>query len=91
MPDTGKRAKRAGACAGSRQARWEVKFTALQHHVSIDLLRESYYSLKKGGGSGSGWDDVERRKKRGVGKPETFNFFGFHLHLWTDYQTGNSQ
>lgn len=23
------------------------KFTALLHHVSIDLLRESYYSLKK--------------------------------------------
>jgi group II intron reverse transcriptase/maturase len=25
----------------------ELKFTALLHHVSIDLLRESYYSLKK--------------------------------------------
>ena len=25
----------------------EVKFTALLHHVSIDLLRGSYYSLKK--------------------------------------------
>ena len=24
-----------------------LKFTALLHHVSIDLLRESYYSLKK--------------------------------------------
>jgi hypothetical protein len=23
------------------------KFTALLHHVSIDLLRDSYYSLKK--------------------------------------------
>jgi hypothetical protein len=23
------------------------RFTALLHHVSIDLLRESYYSLKK--------------------------------------------
>jgi group II intron reverse transcriptase/maturase len=25
----------------------KVKFTALMHHVSIDLLRESYYSLKR--------------------------------------------
>lgn len=25
----------------------ELKFTALLHHVSIDLLRQSYYSLKK--------------------------------------------
>ena len=25
----------------------ELKFTALLHHVSIDLLRTSYYSLKK--------------------------------------------
>lgn len=25
----------------------KLKFTALMHHVSIDLLRESYYSLKK--------------------------------------------
>jgi len=25
----------------------ELKLTALLHHVSIDLLRESYYSLKK--------------------------------------------
>ena len=25
----------------------KLKFTALLHHVSIDLLRESYYSLKK--------------------------------------------
>jgi hypothetical protein len=25
----------------------KLKFTALLHHVSIDLLRDSYYSLKK--------------------------------------------
>ena len=25
----------------------KLKFTALMHHVSIDLLRESYYGLKK--------------------------------------------
>jgi len=25
----------------------KLKFTALLHHVSIDLLRESYYSLKR--------------------------------------------
>ena len=38
----------------------KLKFTALLHHVSIDLLRKSYHSLKKTGGAGSGWDDVGR-------------------------------
>ena len=46
----------------------EVKFTALLHHVSIDLLRESYYSLKKKaapGVDGMTWEeygeDLEER------------------------------
>jgi len=30
----------------------KLKFTALLHHVSIDLLRESYYSLKKQAAAG---------------------------------------
>ena len=44
------------------------RFTALLHHVSIDLLRESYYSLKKKaapGVDGMTWEeygeDLERR------------------------------
>jgi RNA-directed DNA polymerase len=39
------------------------KFTALLHHVSIDLLRESYYSLKKGaapGVDGMTWEEYGR-------------------------------
>jgi group II intron reverse transcriptase/maturase len=38
----------------------KLKFTALLHHVSIDLLRESYYSLKKQaapGVDGMTWED----------------------------------
>src|SRR5712691_1843213 len=30
----------------------EVRFTALLHHVSIDLLRSSYYSLKRRAAAG---------------------------------------
>jgi group II intron reverse transcriptase/maturase len=46
----------------------KLKFTALLHHVSIDLLRESYYSLKKQaapGVDGMTWqeygEDLEQR------------------------------
>ena len=38
----------------------KLKFTALRHHVSIDLLRESYHSLKKQaapGGEGMTWEE----------------------------------
>jgi hypothetical protein len=46
------------------------RFTALLHHVSIDLLRESYYSLKKRNGfwsscrngcGSSGWSYTQRK------------------------------
>jgi hypothetical protein len=50
----------------------KLKFTALLHHVGIDLLRVSYNSLKKTGGAGSGWDDVGsvgRRPGGTVGRP----------------------
>jgi RNA-directed DNA polymerase len=33
----------------------KLKFTALLHHVSIDLLRESYYSLKKKAADSGRW------------------------------------
>jgi len=41
----------------------KLKFTALLHHVSIDLLRESYYSLKKKaapGVDGVTWEEYGR-------------------------------
>ena len=38
----------------------KVKFTALLHHVSIDLLRESYLQSEETGGARSGWGDVAR-------------------------------
>src|ERR1700676_777957 len=41
----------------------KLKFTALLHHVSIDLLRESYYSLKKKAAPGVGgvrWEEYGR-------------------------------
>ena len=37
--------------AGSKKDR-KLKFTALLHHVNIDLLRSSYYSLKKQAAAG---------------------------------------
>src|SRR5438067_1175077 len=46
----------------------KLKFTALLHHVSIDLLRESYYSLKRKaapGVDGMTWGDMERTWRRG--------------------------
>ena len=41
----------------------KLKFTALLHHVSIDLLRESYHSLKKQaapGVDGMTWEEYGR-------------------------------
>jgi RNA-directed DNA polymerase len=34
------------------------RFTALLHHVNVDLLRAAFYRLKRGCGSGSGWPDM---------------------------------
>jgi group II intron reverse transcriptase/maturase len=31
---------------------------------------------------------ADRRKRRGEGKPETFNFLAFHPHLWDEQQDG---
>ncbi len=36
-----------------------TRFTALLHHVTVDLLRESYLALKRDAAPGSGWCDVE--------------------------------
>src|SRR5262249_24686207 len=37
----------AGACARNSEEDGKLKFTALLHHVSLDLLRDSYYSVEK--------------------------------------------
>ena len=47
----------------------KLKFTALLHHVSIDLLRESYYSLKKKaapGVDGVTWEEYGRELEVGI-------------------------
>jgi RNA-directed DNA polymerase len=36
------------------------KFTALLHHVTVDLLRDSYYALKRGAAPGVEWRHVAR-------------------------------
>ena len=36
----------------------QEQFTALLHHVTVDLLRESFYALKKEAGSRSGSSQV---------------------------------
>jgi group II intron reverse transcriptase/maturase len=52
-PDPHRTPSRASGPSGLARVReaakqdGKLKFTALLHHVSIDLLRESYYSLKK--------------------------------------------
>src|SRR6266566_217142 len=48
--------------SGVRQAakeRRQERFTALLHHVSVGLLRDSVYALEAAGCSGSRWRDVE--------------------------------
>ena len=34
-------------CDGQQAARKEEKFTALLHHVTIELLQDSFYALKR--------------------------------------------
>src|SRR5262245_16356127 len=48
---------------GVRQAareRKQERFTALLHHLSVDLLRDSFYALKPKCGARSRWRDVAR-------------------------------
>jgi RNA-directed DNA polymerase len=51
--------------AGVRKAareRKEMKFTALLHHLTVTLLRESFYALKRKaapGGDGITWEEYE--------------------------------
>ena len=41
----------AGVRKAARENK-EMKFTALLHHLTVDLLRESFYSLKKKAATG---------------------------------------
>ena len=47
--------------SGVRQAakeRKQERFTALLHHLTLNLLRDSFYALKRQAAPGSGWRDV---------------------------------
>ena len=46
----------AGVRKAAREHK-EMKFTALLHHVTVDLLRDSFSSLKQGC-TWRGWDDM---------------------------------
>ena len=51
----------------ARQSR-EVRFTALLHHITTDLLEQSYLSLERNsapGVDGVTWQTTERTSKRG--------------------------
>jgi hypothetical protein len=74
-----------------------LRFTALLHHVSVALLANSFYALKRQaapGVDGLTWQEYEtdlfavrNRKQQGERKPETFNFLGFtHIcgQSWKD-------
>jgi hypothetical protein len=62
-----------GVRTAARERKQE-RFTALLHHLSIDLLRESFYALQRRASPGV---DARDRRQRGEGKPETFTFLGF--------------
>ena len=60
MPDT--RVTGAGARREAAKARKKERFTALLHHVTVDLLRLSFYALKRNaapGVDGVTWQDYE--------------------------------
>src|ERR1700730_917550 len=55
------RARRAGVRKAARDNK-EMKFTALLHHLTVELLRESFYSLKRKaapGVDGVTWQEYE--------------------------------
>jgi RNA-directed DNA polymerase len=64
-PSTQSETRVSQGLAGVRKAareRKEAKFTALLHHLTVDLLRESFYALKRGaapGVDGVPWREYE--------------------------------
>jgi RNA-directed DNA polymerase len=54
-PSTQSETRVSQGLAGVRKAareRKDAKFTALLHHLTVDLLRESFYALKRGAAPG---------------------------------------
>jgi hypothetical protein len=54
-----------GGVRRTAQTRKQERFTALLHHLTVDLLRESYYALKRNaapGVDGVSWQSVIRRQ-----------------------------
>ena len=52
----------AARCRKAAKERKEMKFTALLHHLTVDLLRESFYALKRKaapGVDGMTWQEYE--------------------------------
>src|ERR1700675_3816284 len=62
-PQRGARVSRGlGGGRRTAQARKQERFTALLHHLTIDLLRESYFALKRRaapGVDGVSWQEYE--------------------------------
>ena len=53
-----------GGVRRTAQGRKQERFTALLHHLTVDLLRESYYALKRKaapGVDGVSWQEYEAR------------------------------
>jgi RNA-directed DNA polymerase len=65
MPSTQSETRVSQGLAGVRKAareRKDAKFTALLHHLTVELLRESFYALKQGaapGVDGVTWREYE--------------------------------
>src|ERR1700721_2487382 len=52
-----------GGVRQTARVRKQERFTALLHHLTIDLLRESYYALQRSaapGVDGGGWQQYEQ-------------------------------
>ncbi len=56
---SGKRVSQGlGGVRRAAKERKQERFTALLHHLSVDLLRDSFYALQAKSGAGSGRRDV---------------------------------
>jgi hypothetical protein len=51
-PELGKRVTGAGTHMASRKANEEERFTALFHHLSLNLFEEAFFDLKKDAAAG---------------------------------------
>jgi RNA-directed DNA polymerase len=63
-----------GGVRRTAQARKQERFSALLHHLTVDLLRESYYAIKRGaspGVDGVSWQEYGIYASEGTGTLET--------------------